>query len=406
MREGKSISRGTGCLVGPGLPLTALHVVADRRQDPPASLYPGEIVLTFPNSPTKATLLEGQWDRQADWAMLKCAEAPAVQPVPLAILEKSGMEWQTYGFPDANPRDGMVQVGSIENHRGELENGRVLQLFSRQAAAGSGAPVKGLSGGPVLVDGALVGRLRFALMKEQLTVAGTLYACPVAAVLEKCEDLLPTPDPCFGLPGLPRQPLPADPFRYLAWFTAKEAEVFFGRNRESRQLHERLTANDSPGLTLLYGQSGVGKSSFLDAGLGPRLRWYHQVLYLRRDQHRSLLTTLEDALIPFAETAQAAAAGGVAAVPKQIGLAEQWQAVERSAGKPLIVFFDQIEEVYTLPCLAAPNELGEFIAAVKEAFEGSQKPQGRLVVSFRKEWFPEIQKQVEQSGLNYGKVFL
>src|ERR1019366_3597540 len=176
---GKSISRGTGCLVGDGLVLTAFHVIADRRQDPPEALYPGEITLTFPNFTTKATLHGVYWDRISDWALLKCEETPPAQPVPLGILEKSKIDWETYGFPDANPRDGMVQVGSVTNYLGELEGCSVLQLFSDQAAAGAGAPVKGLSGGPVFVDGALVGVLRFALMKEDLTVAGTLYACPI-----------------------------------------------------------------------------------------------------------------------------------------------------------------------------------------------------------------------------------
>ena len=85
MQAGKSISRGTGTLVGEGLVLTAFHVIADRRQDPPAALYPGEITLTFPNFTTKATLHGIYWDRIADWALLKCEEAPPARPVPLAI---------------------------------------------------------------------------------------------------------------------------------------------------------------------------------------------------------------------------------------------------------------------------------------------------------------------------------
>ncbi len=65
----------------------------------------------------------------------------------------------------------------------------------------------------------------------------------------------------------------------------------------------------------------------------------------------------------------------------------------------MIVFFDQIEECYTLPCVTAPDELSEFIASIKGL-------PYRLVLSFRKEWFPEIQKQVEEAGIDYSKVFL
>lgn len=401
VQGGQSISRGTGFLVAEGLVLTALHVVADRRQESLAP-YPGEIVLTFPNHSTTAVIHGEYWDRLADWVLLKCAGAPPARPIPLAELRESGAEWQTYGFPDASPRDGMVQVGEVSNHLGELEGQAVFQLFSREAAAGQGAPVKGLSGSPVLVEDAVVGLLRFALMKEGQTVAGTVYACPIASVLKKVGPLLPLPDPCFGLPGLPVQPLPSDPYRYLARFTDKDAEVFFGRNREIRQLYDRLTA-DAPPLTLLYGQSGVGKSSFLDAGLAPRLRWHNQVLYLRRDHQHSLLETLQVALAPAA----IAAAAMTTSTQQAPGLFERWKALEQRNDKPLMVFFDQIEEVYTLPCVDAPNELPEFVAAVKEAFADTNAAlQGRLVLSFRKEWFPEIQKQVEQAGLNYAKVFL
>lgn len=391
MQQGRSISRGTGFLVSGGIVLTALHVVADRTKES-LTPYPGEIVLTFPTHTTRAVIDENYFDRMADWAFLRCETTPPrVRPLPLAELPGSGVSWETFGFPDANPRDGMVNIGEVSNHLATLDGSPTFQLFSREAAAAHGEPVKGLSGGPVIVENAVVGLLRFALMKDQQAVAGTLYACPVASVLQKASAVLPMPDPCFGLPGLPRQPLPAEPFRYLAWFTAKEAEVFFGRNREIRQTYERLTSDDSPPVTLLYGQSGVGKSSFLDAGLAPRLRWYHDVHYVRRDAGSSLVQTLCKALEQ---------AGGPGAT-----LAD-WGAIEEKGRKPLIVFFDQIEEIYTRPNREHPKELEDLVSELKKVFEGPQPPRGRVVLSFRKEWFPEIQKQMELAELSHGKVFL
>jgi WD40 repeat protein len=391
MQQGRSISRGTGFLVSGGIVLTALHVVADRTKES-LTPYPGELVLTFPTHTTRAVIDENYFDRMADWAFLRCETSPPhVRPLPLAELPGSGASWETFGFPDANPRDGMVNVGEVSNHLAMLEGNPTFQLFSREAAAGQGEPVKGLSGAPVLVENAVVGLLRFALMKDQQTVAGTLYACPIASVLQKTSALLPMPDPCFGLPGLPRQPLPAEPFRYLAWFTAKEAEVFFGRNREIRQTYERLTSDEAPPVTLLYGQSGVGKSSFLDAGLVPRLRWYHEVQYVRRDAGSSLVQTLCKVLRQV---------GG-----PDVTLAD-WQAIEEKARKPLIVFFDQIEEIYTRPNREHPKELEDLVAELKKVFESPRPPRGRVVLSFRKEWFPEIQKQMELADLSHGKLFL
>lgn len=180
LQNGQSISRGTGTLIGPGRVLTALHVVANRQTDPPEP-YPGEIVLTFPGGTTSA-VSSGLQDRKADWALLDCATPPATRPVQLDSAGDEDVSWETFGFPDANPRDGMVHTGTIEAIHAELEGVPVHQLYSKQAAAGDGAPVKGLSGAPVLVGDRLVGVLRFALMRDSKTVAGTLYACPAASI--------------------------------------------------------------------------------------------------------------------------------------------------------------------------------------------------------------------------------
>ena len=389
------LSRGTGFLVGPGLVLTALHVVANRHHDPPQFL-PGRIVLTFPDGSREGRLHSSFCDRRADWALLTCDKMDGVRPLPMADLQRSGDSWEAYGFPDANPRDGMVQRGTVENHLGDLEGMPVFQLFSHQAAAGNGAPVKGLSGGPVLVDGALVGLLRFALMKDGQAVAGTLYACPVAAPLARTGDLFPVPDPCHGLPGLKRRPLPAKPFRYLDRFTASDAEIFFGRNREIRELYQRLTDPASCPIVLLYGQSGVGKSSFLDAGLLPRLEWYHEVRYVRRDASRSLAATLLAAVRPAGVEAAA-----------DVSLPDAWRLAEAGSGRPLVVILDQVEEVYTRPSAEHPDEVDELFGALVELFgDPARRPLGRLVLGFRKEWFPELQKRFEVHGLDYGKVFL
>jgi hypothetical protein len=65
--------------------------------------------------------------------------------------------------------------------------------------------------------------------------------------------------------------LPASPFKGLAVFEDSEldAMLFFGRERE----REIITANLlAARLTILYGPSGVGKSSLLRAGVTHRLR--------------------------------------------------------------------------------------------------------------------------------------
>ena len=189
---GKKVSRGTGTLVTDSRVLTALHVVADRTRDPPVP-YNGTITLTFPSHTTDASIYGTYVDADGDWALLECDEPPPdVEPVPLSTLSTSGGEFQTYGFPDAQPADGMVQTGTVENYRAKLFEQPAMQLYSKQAAGGEGAPVKGLSGAPVIVDDAVVGVLRFALMQQGKAVAGTLYASPISTITTRCDFLTVT----------------------------------------------------------------------------------------------------------------------------------------------------------------------------------------------------------------------
>ena len=61
----------------------------------------------------------------------------------------------------------------------------------------------------------------------------------------------------------------ADPYVGLAPYGERDAEWFFGREREIELIVANLRASR---LTLLYGESGVGKSSVLLAGVMPHLR--------------------------------------------------------------------------------------------------------------------------------------
>lgn len=187
--DGETKSRGTGTLVAPGIVLTALHVVADRKASPPKP-HSGLLLLTFPDHKTAARIHGDYLNANEDWVLLECEVPPSVPPVPMGRLSQRQIDWETYGWPDANSRDGMTLTGTVENCEGELDGVTALQLFSKEAAAGAGAKVSGLSGGPVIVDGWFVGHMRFALMQAGRTEAGTVYACPAATVAKRCPTVL------------------------------------------------------------------------------------------------------------------------------------------------------------------------------------------------------------------------
>ena len=84
------------------------------------------------------------------------------------------------------------------------------------------------------------------------------------------------PAPTFPA-GIDRE----NPWPGLASFTEDSREFFFGREKETDEL-SRLVRRQT--LTVLFGQSGLGKSSLLHAGLFPLLRETdHLPLYLRLD---------------------------------------------------------------------------------------------------------------------------
>lgn len=199
-------------------------------------------------------------------------------------------------------------------------------------------------------------------------------------------------DPLFGLPPLPTRDLPPTPYRHLEWFRAEEAELFFGRGRQVRSVFELATSTSADPILLLYGESGVGKSSMLAAGLLPRLASSHQVRYARRQRDLGLTETLATAL----GTHQSESA-----------LADAWRAIESEAGQPLVVILDQVEEVYTRPRPKDLDELERFQHALSGIFvERSSRPRGKIVLGFRKEWLADLRERLREGKLPHSTFYL
>ncbi len=194
-------------------------------------------------------------------------------------------------------------------------------------------------------------------------------------------------NPLFGLPNVPEQDLPESPYRYLEWFRKEDAEIFFGRSREIRDAYELITAPTTEPVVLFYGQSGVGKSSLLEAGLLPRLRANHAVSYGRRESSEHLTETLRGLL-------------GTRASPL-----EAWTSLETANNKALTLIVDQVEEVFTRP--SRPNEFDEFVSEVARVFsQRDSRPRGKLVLGFRKEWLAEIEASLRDQRVPRTKFFL
>jgi putative ribosome biogenesis GTPase RsgA len=75
------------------------------------------------------------------------------------------------------------------------------------------------------------------------------------------------------------------PYIGLPFYTQENAALFFGRDSEQMVLISNLRASR---LTLLYAQSGVGKSSLLRAGVASRLTEMAQRNLIRRGTARNI----------------------------------------------------------------------------------------------------------------------
>jgi hypothetical protein len=200
-------------------------------------------------------------------------------------------------------------------------------------------------------------------------------------------------DPLYGLPELPASiAWPVEPYRSLEPFERRHARIFFGRGRAIRDLYNLLTLPAGAAearLVFYYGQTGVGKTSVLAAGLLPRLESMFATSYCRRSVRQGLLGTLLEAL------------GGDSGATD---LRASWLAVERQTGLPLVAVLDQAEEAFTRARLDVrpEEEAVALFEAVRATFDPNQtdRPEGRLILSFRKEWLAEFSKLREGPGLD------
>jgi len=194
----------------------------------------------------------------------------------------------------------------------------------------------------------------------------------------------------------------ACPYRGLSSFGEDDTKYFFGRTGEIRAALAQL---ESWPLLAVIGPSGVGKSSFVHAGLIPAVRatgtsWHVRVLRPGRAPLTSLANVLVDEAVDPGEVTEVV--GRLHDAPGQFGEVLRRQAA-RDGTKVLIVV-DQLEELFTLSDDPAAREA--FLAALLGAADDPSSPV-RVVLSMRADFLDRLAGHTQfLAALSRGLFFL
>ncbi|MGH7996053.1 MAG: hypothetical protein ACREFX_06860, partial [Opitutaceae bacterium] len=208
-----------------------------------------------------------------------------------------------------------------------------------------------------------------------------------------------------------------NPWPGLSSFTEDLRGYFFGREKETEELVRLVRRNT---LTVLFGQSGLGKSSLLQAGVFPLLREADFLpLYLRLDHDPGAPPLADQVKVALTEALRSAGADAPAPRPDQT----LWEYFHRkdidiwSAKNRLltpVLAFDQFEEIFTLGRAddarrergrAFLTELADLVenrppAPLQAKFDSAEldpakfafdKPACQVILSLREDFLPDLE---------------
>lgn len=165
--------------------------------------------------------------------------------------------------------------------------------------------------------------------------------------------------------------MPASPFKLLEAYGPDEKDLFFGRDAEIYALYNLLQQTR---LVLVYGASGTGKTSLIQAGLPKVFKvtdWF-RVSVRRRDD---INTSLRE------EIARALPEGSASA-----DLLQSIQQLYERRWIPVFLVFDQFEELFTLG--KEEQERQQFFQTIKSLLDANLPC--KIILSMREEYIGHL----------------
>lgn len=143
-----------------------------------------------------------------------------------------------------------------------------------------------------------------------------------------------------------------NPWPGLFWYTEEQSHLFFGRQAETEELL-RLIQRET--LTILFGRSGLGKTSLLRAGVFPRLRRDGCFPVVLRLDYSPQAASLVDQVKALTEVAAHDAGIDIEPAPKPPASLTLWEYFHqthfwgpRNDRLTPVLVFDQFEEIFTI----------------------------------------------------------
>ncbi len=161
------------------------------------------------------------------------------------------------------------------------------------------------------------------------------------------------------------------PFKFLDAYQKEDAKAFFGRDREVRELFERIYLSN---IILLYGASGTGKSSLIRCGLANQFGendWLP--IFVRRDGR--MLSSLHRALERRA----------LSPMPPGLSLEEKIHNLYLDYFLPIYLVFDQFEELFIQ---GDEHEQGAFFDALSHLLGTIDRC--TILISMREEYLAHL----------------
>jgi len=249
---------GTGFVLSEdGLAVTCSHVIQDYRSQGSGEPKPEGVNIVFQcNGATRNAAVDPLLWRRADAEDVAFFKVEGTLPEGVKALPLGGSKESrkhhvfTFGFPEVNSKAGIAADGHVVGETA-VRNFRVLQISSAQITPGfSGAPIW---------DEASRRVIGMVTMIAEPDEHGRLHETAFITPSETLRVILPSlqlEDVC--------------PYRGLNVFTEAHAEFFFGRERIVAKIADKLRRD--PKFLAIFGPSGSGKSSLIQAAVIPRLR--------------------------------------------------------------------------------------------------------------------------------------